>query len=163
MNSGVIKVADQDGVYVIKMEGDVRLTLSLSFDDFINRMFADKAFCSVIFDLTEAQAIDSTTLGLMAKISLMGRALDFMDPIVIAVNSGIRRLLTSMGFQEIFQIVESADLASQSFKELPCDESRLDEKKIKAKVLEAHKTLIEMNAQNRETFKELMQSLESPR
>jgi anti-anti-sigma factor len=163
MNSGVIKVADQDGVYVIKLEGDVRLTLSLSFDDFINQMFADEAFCSVIFDLTEAQAIDSTTLGLMAKISLMGRSLDFMDPIVIAVNPGIRRLLSSMGFQEIFQIVESTDLAAQNFEELSCDESRLDENKIKAKVIEAHKALIDMNAQNRETFKELMQSLDAHR
>jgi len=72
MSSGEIKVAAHDGVYVIKMEGDVRLTLCLSFDDFIEKMFDAPDFCSVVFDLSDAQAIDSTTLGLMAKISIKG-------------------------------------------------------------------------------------------
>jgi len=55
MKPGVIKVADRDGVFVIKMQGDVRLTLSLTFDKFIDDMFLSDNFCSVIFDLSEAQ------------------------------------------------------------------------------------------------------------
>lgn len=160
---GVIKVADKNGVYVIKLEGDVRLTLSLSFDDFIDNMFADPKFCSVIFDLSGAIAIDSTTLGLMAKISLMGRSFKFMDPIVIATNPGINRLLSSMGFQEIFQIVESTDLADQEYRELNCAEGSLDEEKVREKVIAAHKALIDVNENNQTLFKELIQSLENLR
>lgn len=161
MNAGVIKVADKDGIFIIKMQGDVRLTLSLTFDKFINEMFRSEGFCSVIFDLSEAEAIDSTTLGLMAKISLQGRALKHMDPIVISTNSSITRLLDSMGFSEILQIVESADIAHEEFRPLHADDSVLDEHSVKEKVLEAHKALVDLSANNQETFRELIQTLES--
>lgn len=161
MNAGVIKVADKDGVFVIKMLGDVRLTLSLTFDQFIQEMFSSDGFCSVIFDLTEAEAIDSTTLGLMAKISLKGRDLNYMDPIVVSKNNGITRLLSSMGFTEILQIVDSADVNIDSFKTLGVGDSNLDEQALKVKVLEAHKALVELHADNSETFRELIQSLEN--
>ncbi|MFT7558737.1 MAG: anti-anti-sigma factor [Flavobacteriales bacterium] len=161
MDRGVIKVADTNGVYVIKMSGDVRLTLSLSFDDFINEMFANANYYSVIFDLSEAEAVDSTTLGLMAKISLLGRAKDYMDPIIIATSRGMQRLLLSMGFDEIFQIVESADTAPGEYRELNSDDNQISEDAVREKVLEAHKTLIDLNENNHETFKELIQSLEN--
>lgn len=160
MNAGVIKVADRDGVFVIKMLGDVRLTLSLTFDKFIDDMFRSDGFCSVIFDLSEAEAVDSTTLGLMAKISLKGRVLDHMDPIVISTNPSITRLLDSMGFGEILQIVESADIGHAGFR-LLSDDDHIDEQELKDKVLEAHRALVELNAKNQETFQELIQSLES--
>lgn len=160
MNPGVIKVADKDGVFVVKMQGDVRLTLSLTFDKFIDEMFRTPEFCSVIFDLNDAQAIDSTTLGLMAKISLKGRALAHMDPIVVSINPSITRLLESMGFSEILQIVESADISHAEFKPLSAD-SDPNEDEIKGKVLEAHRALVDLNAKNQETFRELIKSLES--
>lgn len=161
MKPGVIKVADKDGVFVIKMQGDVRLTLSLTFDKFIDDMFLSNGFCSAIFDLSEAEAIDSTTLGLMAKISLQGRARQFMDPIVVSASPSVTRLLESMGFGEILQIVESADIGHGDFQILHADESDLDEAEIKDKVLEAHKALVDLSASNQETFQELIQSLEA--
>lgn len=160
MNTGVIKVADNKGVYMIKMLGDVRLTLSLSFDAFISEMLASPDFCSVIFDLTEAEAIDSTTLGLMAKISLLGRASDHMDPLVISTNPNITRLLETMGFTEILQVVKSVEFASGEFTALPIGHAPLDETVMKDKVLEAHRSLVELDAKNFDTFKELLQSLE---
>ena len=160
MNAGVIKVADKNGVFVIKMIGDVRLTLSLSFDEFIDQMLASEDFSSVIFDLTDAQAIDSTTLGLMAKISLKGRALHYMDPIVISSNPGIIRLLDSMGFSEILQIVESADIGHDDFQVLHSHDLAIDEDLVRQKVLEAHRSLVELNADNNDVFKELIRSLE---
>lgn len=159
MKTGEIEVADKAGVYVIKMSGDVRLNLSLSFDRFITETFAAPDFCSVIFDLSATEALDSTTLGLMAKISLKGRALDMMDPIVISTNPGITKQLENMGFGEILQIVESADIGHTNFKPLP--ESDLDETLMREKVLEAHRQLVELSTKNHETFKDLIQSLEN--
>jgi len=161
MNTGVIKVADQRGVYVIKMLGDVRLTLSLSFDEFIETMFASVNFSSVIFDLTDAEAIDSTTLGLMAKVSLRGRALGYADPMVLSGNLGITRLLDSMGFGEILQVIDSADTESCNFSVLPTVVESEDETALRAKVLEAHKILIDIAPSNYETFKDLINSLEN--
>lgn len=163
MNSGEIKVAEHDGVYVIKMEGDVRLTLCLSFDEFIETMFDAPNFCSVVFDLSDAQAIDSTTLGLMAKISIKGRALRFDDPTVVSSNPSITRLLASMGFEDIFHIVDTPQAICGTCMSagVTLDEKVDDERSVQERVLEAHKLLMAMNDANHDTFRELVDSLEN--
>jgi Anti-anti-sigma regulatory factor (antagonist of anti-sigma factor) len=105
MRPGQILVADHEGVYVIKMVGDVRLTLCISFDQFIDSMFSAENFSAVLFDLSEAEAIDSTTLGLMAKISLQGQERHNVIPVILSTNPSINRVLQTMGFQDIFTIV----------------------------------------------------------
>lgn len=161
MNRGVIRVASHDGVYVIKMEGDVRLTLCISFDDFINNMFSAENFCSVMFDLCDSQAIDSTTLGLMAKISIGARAQGYEMPIVVSDNPSITRLLVSMGFDDIFNIVGETNMQVARIEGGALAENITPESDIQRKVLEAHRTLVQLNARNANTFKELIESLEN--
>jgi anti-anti-sigma factor len=163
LNSGEIRVANREGVYVIKMIGDVRLTLSLAFDKFIKRMFEAAEFRLVIFDLSDAIAIDSTTLGLMAKISLTGHREYGVNPLTITPNPNITRLLETMGFNELLQIVESSDIQCEHFEVLGAEDDADLESHYREKVLEAHRALIEMSNDNSETFKELIQSLEAGR
>ena len=159
MHSGRIWVADHQGVFVIRMEGDVRLTLCISFDDFISDMFARSDLCSAVFDLSEAVGIDSTTLGLMAKIAILSSQESLPKPLVVAPSPGIQRLLLSMGFDEIFNIVDQFEL-SQSEAFVPLEEDAADEHLARQKILEAHKTLMSLNDKNRETFMDLIKSLE---
>lgn len=158
MQQGKIWVADHKGVYVIKMVGDVRLTLCMSFDQFINAMFEANDFASIIFDLTEAEAIDSTTLGLMAKISILADQRKHLRPVVMSTSAGINRLLDTMGFSEIFDIITKP---VDKFDATVCLEAGvLDECLAKQKVLEAHKILMTLNAENHHTFKDLVKTLE---
>jgi len=159
MKAGQILVADHNGVYVIKMVGDVRLTLCISFDQFIDAMFKSENFISVLFDLSEAEAIDSTTLGLMAKISILGQERRGIMPVILASNPSIQRILQTMGFGDIFTIVDKLDapvLAEQPLNCINCDEQE-----VKEKVLEAHKILMGLNASNADTFRNLVNMLES--
>lgn len=158
MRPGQILVADHDGVYVIKMLGDVRLTLCVSFDQFIDTMFSRDDFSEVMFDLSEAEAIDSTTLGLMAKIALQGREQRGITPVVYSTNESINRLLQTMGFHEIFTIVKDLESPLEPAQPLPADTS--EEYQVKEKVLEAHKILMGLNKENRETFRNLVKMLE---
>lgn len=158
MQPGQILVASQSGVYVIKMIGDVRLTLCMSFDEFIDDMFSDDQFSSVLFDLSGAEAIDSTTLGLMAKISILGRERRDCTPVIYSTSASIDRLLESMGFADIFDIVNETSLPLNA--DTPLQASNLQEGDVKAKVIEAHKILVNLNDENRETFKDLLNILE---
>lgn len=160
MESGQILVAEQAGTYVIKMLGDVRLTLAMSFDAFIDDMFADANFLQVVFDLSEVQAVDSTTLGLMAKISILGKERLQTRPMIVSGNPSIDRLLDSMGFSDIFDIVQNLDLAVSA--DTPLAAASASELAIKDKVIEAHRVLADMNEGNREAFKDLLASLEQP-
>ena len=159
MNPGQILVADHQGVYVIKMLGDVRLTLCISFDQFIDAMFSDAEFTSVLFDLSEAEAVDSTTLGLMAKISILGQERRRMMPVIWASNSSIQRILQTMGFADIFTIVDQLDAPALAATPLNCE--FCDEALVKEKVLESHRILMKLNQSNSDTFSNLVKMLEN--
>ena len=159
MRPGQILVADHDGVYVIKMVGDVRLTLCISFDQFIDTMLGEPGFSAVLFDLSDAEAIDSTTLGLMAKISMQGQERRGVVPVVLSTNPGINRVLTTMGFHDIFAIVDTLDAPVIPSQELTVNVD--DESRVREKVLEAHKVLMGMNRENKETFHNLVKMLEN--
>lgn len=164
MKPGQILVADQDGVQVIKMVGDVRLTLCVSFDQFINSMFKGGLLCSILFDLNEAESIDSTTLGLMAKIALLSKEKCGVMPVVFSTNPSINRLLETMGFEDIFEIIREEQPADH-YKHFvsPCKhitDAGVDEESAKERVLEAHHILMQLNDSNRETFRDLINTLE---
>ena len=165
MTPGTIKIADHEGVYVIKMEGDVRLTLCLPFDEFIENMLSREDYSSIVFDLTHAQAIDSTTLGLMAKVSIKSAQHNKDIPLVVTDNPGITRILVSMGFDDIFRLVEKAGfvISDDSPENVIVAEKNGNETEVKKKVLEAHKLLMNLNDKNKETFRELVETLESSR
>ncbi|MDO3386964.1 STAS domain-containing protein [Gilvimarinus sp. SDUM040013] len=162
MRPGQILVADHNGVYVIKMVGDVRLTLCMSFDQFIDNMFADKAFCEVLFDLSEAEAIDSTTLGLMAKISILGEERVGARPLIFSPNESINRILDTMGFADIFIIVNELEKPIGVTQALAsAGEQAVDEAQVKTKVIEAHKMLMCLNKDNEKIFTDLVNMLEA--
>ena len=158
MRPGQILVADHEGVFVIKMIGDVRLTLCISFDQFIDSMFNKENFSTVLFDLSEAEAIDSTTLGLMAKISLQGQERHKVTPVILSTNTSINRVLETMGFQDIFTIVGELQTPVKPSQELTADLN--NEEEIKEKVLEAHKILMGLSPENQSAFRNLVKMLE---
>ncbi len=159
MRPGQILVADHQGVYVIKMIGDVRLTLCISFDQFIDNMFSAPDFQAVLFDLSEAEAIDSTTLGLMAKISLLGYERVGSRPLVYSTNDSINRVLDTMGFADIFTICNALETPVQPRQALPEVDGESEEL-VKSKVIEAHKVLMGLNEDNKQTFTNLVTMLE---
>jgi len=158
LEPGQILVSNQYDTQVIKLVGDVRLTLCVSFDKFIESMFNGKSPCSVVFDLTQAEAIDSTTLGLMAKIAILTCERCDVVPVVFSTNYSINRLLDTMGFDDIFEIVQEERQFSQPCRHLSVGD--LNEDCAKERVLEAHQILMQMNAANRETFRDLVNTLE---
>ncbi len=157
---GRILVADHLGVYVIKMVGDVRLTLCVSFDQYIETLFGKNDFCTILFDLSDVEGLDSTTLGLIAKIAVKSENIKNIQPMIICSSLDVIKLLTSMGIDSVCQIIDSPPsdyCPTQTFSGLSvCDD---DEGVVKEKVLEAHCVLMGLNDSNHETFKDLVQTL----
>ena len=155
---GKILAASHDGAYVIRLQGDVRLTLSTTIDDYIQRMFEDEDFTSVWVDLCEAEGLDSTTLGLLAKLALQVRERYGFSPAIYSCDPGINRLLRSMGFQRLFEVYEKACSNPEDIDEIPAVGGSEDS--IRDKVIEAHRTLMGLSEENRARFKDLMAVLE---
>ena len=102
MPEGRIIVADQDGTHVIKFIGDIRLTLCPALDQYLDSIFNRSTFKTILIDLTGAQGIDSTTLGMLAKMSIrMKKKMGFV-PTLVSINPNITRVIMSMGFEKVF-------------------------------------------------------------
>ncbi len=158
MQEGRILAASHEGAYVIRLEGDVRLTLCTTIDEYFQQMFEDPDFASVWLDLCEAEGIDSTTLGLLAKLALKVEEKFGFQPAIFSCDPGINRLLKSMGFQRLFELHEEACAGPSEIDEIPRVQGSEDS--LKEKVVEAHRILMDLSDENRARFKDLMVALE---
>lgn len=158
MSTGKIQFAEQDGTFVLKFVGEVRLTLCSTLDATIEKIFTALNFSAIVIDLTETSSVDSTTLGLMAKLSILSRQKIGLLPTVVTTNADITRLLQSMGFDQVFNIIDTPLPCPDCLEDLPPQDQ--SEKVVRAKVLEAHRILMGLNDSNREAFHDLVSALE---
>ncbi len=161
MQSGQIMVGDHQGIYVVKLVGDVRLNLCTTFDSFIDKMFAHGDFRGVVFDMHQTEGVDSTTLGLMAKIAFRAEERGKGKPLVLCDNKGLLHLMDSMGFEELMDFNGHADNDAYAAEPVPLKCNDPDERSAREMVLEAHRVLMSMNEQNAETFRDLVHALEA--
>lgn len=158
MSCGKIQFAEQSGTFVLKFVGEVRLTLCSALDATIEQIFSAANFSAIVLDLSEAQSVDSTTLGLMAKLSILSRQRTGLLPTVVTTQGDITRLLHSMGFDQVFNILDKPLPCPDCLSDLPAQEA--PEEVVKAKVLEAHRILMGLNEHNRAAFSNLVDALE---
>ena len=152
--------ATQNGAYVLRLTGDVRMTLCTSIDDYISHMLDDPAFASVWIDLCDVDGLDSTTLGQLARLAQRVYARHGFRPAIYSCDAGINRLLYSMGFQRLFDMHEDAcgdnTVAVEDIPLVPGSEDV-----VKERVVEAHRALMGVSDENAERFRDLMSVLEA--
>lgn len=159
MNTGRIQFAEAEGTFVLKFIGDVRLTLCAALDAYIEKIFSALHFDAIVIDLSETEAIDSTSLGLLAKLSILSQQKVGFMPTLVSQHDDMNRLLQSMGFDQVFNIVSEPQPTDADLRDLPGQ--ILSEALVKDKVLEAHRILMDLNEHNREAFRDLVSTLES--
>ena len=159
MNSGKILVAGQDGTHVMKFVGDVRVVLSNAIDNCISAILGEANFKSIYVDLTEAEGIDSTSLGLLAKMSIQAKARCNVVPTIISTNDNITKILFSMGLERMFSIIEEPMPERADLKEYLAAPG--SENSLKRKVIDAHRVLMDINENNEIEFHDLVETLEN--
>jgi anti-anti-sigma factor len=158
--TGRILVAAHEGVYVLRFEGDVRLTLCTAVDAYLAHMFEDPAFRGVVVDLSATVGIDSTSLGILAKLSIQASRRFGFVPTPVSTNPDITRILHSMGFDDVFMIIDEPLERESQLRELPAIDD-ISEEDLRRHVIEAHRVLMGLNEGNRDTFKDLVEALEA--
>ncbi|MGY0216076.1 STAS domain-containing protein [Endozoicomonadaceae bacterium StTr2] len=157
MTAGKIRFAEGDGTFILKFIGDVRLTLCTTLDGFIDEMFRNESVADIIIDLTETEGIDSTSLGLLARLSRQAGQQYRLTPTIWSTNQDITRILETMGFRQVFNIVEEAGECQYQYADLPFRECT--EQSAREKVEDAHTWLCNLNDKNREMFGPLLREM----
>lgn len=159
MSDGKIQCADYNNIFVLKCSGEVRLTFCSALNDTIEKIIKTHSIKSIVIDLTEVVSIDSTTLGLLAKLSILSKRKFGMLPTLASTNPDVNRVLDSMGFNQVFNMVHTPAPCPECLDDLP--EQDQSEEVVKERVLEAHQILMSLNESNRDEFRDLVTALES--
>ncbi len=159
MDGGRISAASDHGAHLLRLEGDVRLIMCTALDEYFDRIFSDPDFVSVWVDVTDATGLDSTTLGMLAKLAIRTKELYGFKPAIFSCDPGINRLLKTMGFSQLFELHSEACSSPDSTVEIPAVSASEDQ--VKQKVIEAHRTLMGMSQSNRDAFEDLVRTLEN--
>ena len=158
MNEGKVLHASHDDIHVLRYIGDIRYTLSPSINRFLEGVFAGPKPAGFVIDLMETDSIDSTNLGLLARIAMRMRALDAPKVTLLSNRADINSVLTSMALDEVLDIVQDSEPVAGPSEELP--QVNVDREVLARTLIDAHRALMELNEHNREIFKDVVASLE---
>ena len=157
MDSGAAFYVKQGSVYILKLMGDVRYTMGCALGDFLDNLFTRTDYDDIIVDLTEAHSIDSTSLGLLAKIANFNQRRFAHKTTLLSTNPDVNQILDTMGFYDIFTIRDTGAAITATLQPLldqgPCKDE------LTRIVFEAHQTLSELNARNQEAFRGVIEQL----
>lgn len=150
MKEGGYLYAVDKNRYYIKLIGRVRYDISSGFNKFLDEILGRNDCTDFLLDLTETEYIDSTNLGLIARIAKYMRKCGKKAKI-ISVNEDINKILCSVGFDEIFIIINKPETIEATLNEV--EHIKDDERTFVKMMLEAHKILAEISEENMEKFK----------
>lgn len=158
-DEGRILYARRADAWVLRFEGAIRYTGAHALDSFLDQLFARHRPASICVDLSAATSIDSTGIGMLAKIanglSAAGRA----KAVLVSTNPEITELLVNLCLDEVCLIVSEGDAAAEAAEAIP--PTTPSEQAVAGTILEAHRLLSGLSAHNRETFRSVVDALAS--
>jgi anti-anti-sigma factor len=171
MPEGHVTHAEKQGVHVLRYFGEVNLMLAPGIQHFADRLINDGLVSGMIFDLTCAQSLDSTNLGLMARVNERLVGAGAAKSVIISGNEDIDTVLRSMGFDQTFDVVPSGvqDSGARSVAvapEVSAEPIQTDapsENDLRQTMLEAHRALVHLSDAGRLEFETVVQYLERDR
>jgi len=162
MTQGHVTHAEKQGVHVLRYFGAVNFMLAPGLQRFCEHLIHDGNISGLVFDLTSAESLDSTNLGLMARVNEQLRCSGAANSVIISSNEDIDTVLRSMGFDQMFDLVPAEDDAKQSdgacCEDVPADVPSSGE--LRRVMLDAHHALVRMSEAGRLEFEPVVACLE---
>ncbi len=158
MSNGQILHGSHNGVEVLRYRGDIRHTLCVVLDRYLQQRLKQPDIRGFVVDLTEVRSIDSTNLGILARLARAMQKAALPKVTLISNQPDINELLEAVGFDEVFNIVAEGGAAPTGLAETPLGESDIP---VSSRLLlEAHRTLMDLNEENRLRFRDMVQAFE---
>ena len=155
-----IQYAIEHTLLMLEMSGNITHAITSGMEELLDHALASGTCTSVLVDMQRAVYLDSTALGLLAFAAReLSRQGGKGKVTLLGPSSDIRMLLESVGLDDVFVILHDGTEAESNLEDLPeiqqneCEKARM--------VLKAHRTLSELNDQNREAFRDVVTLLEN--
>ncbi|WPC34346.1 anti-anti-sigma factor GigB [Acinetobacter sp. YWS30-1] len=158
MSTGHVEYASLNGTHIFKLIGEVRAQSCISLDKLLNKLEQQDNVVGAIVDLTETSFIDSTVLGVLAKLGLKLKQFHKIQAVMLSTNSDITTLANSMGLGQVFVILDYCGDSNVCTRKLM--EEHVTHQAMLKTVLDAHKTLMRLNQSNQNMFEPLVKQLQ---
>jgi anti-anti-sigma factor len=159
MQSGEVMTGLQGKHFYLQFVGDVRLPWCVTLENHCQNIIATNDIEQVSVDLNSAQNLDSTTLGVLAKVALLVKKGLGTTADLYCLDENIQRLVRSMGFTSIFNIKKEPIKAVPDL--LPISFVESEEDDVREAVIDAHRALIDVDEVNRAKFQGLVETLQN--
>ncbi len=146
----------------IKISGRANFTSSVDFKSVFNELLRE-GYNYFVLELSECTLMDSTFLGVLAGFGLKLNpgdgdhcvsGIELLNP-----NPRITELLESLGMLHLFRVVEGPLKVSEDTEIRALSPANPSKNEITRACLEAHQTLMDLNAANVPKFKDVTQFL----
>jgi anti-anti-sigma factor len=159
MDDNKILYSEHDGVHFLRFHGDILHALAPALDAFLKRLANGPQAHSYLLDLTETHSIDSTMLGLLARIAKLAREQKAPPPTLVCPNEDIIDLLVGIGFDEVFSLVACDGAPLGDGQEIAHAEA--NDRELTETMLAAHQELIALKEDNRLLFEDVIELLQT--
>ena len=148
-----MEVAAVAGVVCVKISGAANFNASPGFKAVAQQLCADQGH-ALLMDLTDCVTMDSTFLGVLARLSQrMNQPIELLNP-----ADRILSLLDNLGVLELFKIGHGANPLTTALEK--AEVASADKRELTETSLDAHRLLMELNAENIPRFKDVTRFLE---
>ncbi len=158
MAEAQILAATRNNIAAVRIVGRASFKVSEQLRQF-GRREIEKGVESIIFDLSECQGMDSTILGVFAMLGLEGRGKT--ELVVVNASDAVRNSLDVVGVSRLCRFADQtvADLKWSTLCEAAAGAVSTEE--TSETILEAHRTLMNLDEDNVPKFKDVVELLES--
>jgi anti-anti-sigma factor len=158
MDKNRILYSIHDGVHFLRFDGDILHPLAPALDALLKRLIETDDCHSYLLDLTETRSIDSTMLGLLARIANIAKEQQMPPPTLICPNEDIIDLLMGIGFDEVFSLVACDGAPLDDGQEIA--QAQSNNRQLTETMLAAHQELIALKEDNRLLFEDVIELLQ---
>jgi anti-anti-sigma factor len=153
--------AARGGRQVLRYRGRADYTMAPAIERFAEGLFEGVDASGWLFDLREARMLDSTNLGLMARLAARAESRSGRRCIIVSTNDDVTDVLRSMGLDSMFDIVTD----DPSLRE-PADEEEIileptSQRELMRTMLEAHRVLADLDEKDRASLRAVVEGLEA--
>lgn len=159
MTIGTARYAHQGDTWILQLSGEIRHPLAPALNNLLDHAFQDPALGHFLIDLSGAETIDSTSLGVLARIANHLSTQGQERPAILSPNADVTTQLRAVCFDRLFQFLNRADIEEHRLR--PVETPAIDDAATFDQVLDAHRRLCAIDADTHAVFKDVVQILET--
>jgi anti-anti-sigma factor len=153
----ILYSVENDTCYV-RMQGSLNYTICAGFDGVVKELFTNDNIDNFIIDLTDAEYLDSTNLGILGIIAEGLKSKSSNKPIIITPKEDVLKILLSVAFDTLFVFKEKLEKTDINYIDTALTEVK--KRQPDEFVLESHKTLAQLNESNKEKFSSVIETIQ---